>query len=495
VIGDGVTFTSTTYIYPFTASEWVERSATRGRNTGNNGMISFEVDDTLPQQWTDLFPLTKRLGITVGAAWITGNAAAWLPEAYRHGWEIISHTVDHGNVTVLTEAQIQAMAESTLASIEAITGTRENVGFVYPAHVRTADTDRILSKFFTRGRGVADDRLYPASGVRDWLVATHLLDNDFAGGTMPENVKDLLRAVASTNGRMAFYFHFDAPKKITHPPALTQMIAFARSLGIQVVNPSEMWGPRNITRDPYDELGTKWTLGANFTRSTDYTYKGANSLKFTPGGGFTSGSVTSQLIPIAPQPGMFSVYRASFRRKNTVAVSISAGYGIALVTAQTLRNLDGTKTTLATTYASVMHPTSGTTIPIADWERTSWPLYVAPCVDSMNIVVSPTNIAGGAAPIYFDEIKMELVDYTPSVTYQGTLNGTTTVRVATGVPNLSRHAITLQARAPIAGRLSYTVSGVSVVIVSTDAADTAVVDIVIHAGPSYNTMAFPTTGA
>src|SRR5690606_33926318 len=160
--------------------------------TGGRGLISIELDDALYQHWSMLFPVTKELGIPMSSAWHTANGERWIKEAHRHGWEIMSHLPSNLNaVTLLADGTLDAYAQESLDAVRAITGA-ERVGFVYPAHNRSLETDRVLSKYYSFGRGLAESRATPANTPNPWLTTAFFLDTHFTGGGVAQAVKDLL---------------------------------------------------------------------------------------------------------------------------------------------------------------------------------------------------------------------------------------------------------------------------------------------------------------
>ena len=499
VVGDGVTLTGA-WVYPFTTAELAGLSATATAARGGNGAVAFEVDDSLPEHWTDLFPLSKELGITFGDAWITGISAPWVTEAARHGWEFMWHGVDTTNLTAYTEAQLEAAIETGLTTMEAALGTRKDLGMVYPQHARSYETDRILSKYFTRGRGIADTTIYPTSPGQPWLTAAWATDPSLAGGVVSAALKERLRNVARTDGRAVLYIHFNNATKATQSAGLRELIPFIRSLGIQIVNPSQVWGPRNIAADPYDTESSRWTPSGHATRTTDAAYHGDHSFVVTtPAAASGTGTVWSAVpYSVSPCPGRFSVWRASFRyRADSEITTTGVLQGIRFLAGATLRTVDGASTTtLPGTGATPFLPAfPGTTIPAAQWVRVGELIYLEPATVAVSVAVSVQNLAAGSVPLYLDEFKVERLDEVSSVTYTATLNGVANVYVSTGVPNLSRQTIHITPKAAIAGRVSYTLNANLIALKSSDAADKAQVSITILPGSSYADATLPATGA
>lgn len=181
LVGDGVTFSPGSFVYPFNTAEIATISNNSSRSTGQ-GRIAIEIDDSLMNHWTHIFPACKKLGITMGTAWHTDFNSKWIPEAHRHGWEVIAHMPYDLDWRTVPLAEVEAGAVSCLNAIEAAIGTREGIGFVYPRHNRNSETDRVLSKYFTRGRGHNHPTIYKRGEGHPWMTTAFFLDPPFASG-------------------------------------------------------------------------------------------------------------------------------------------------------------------------------------------------------------------------------------------------------------------------------------------------------------------------
>ena len=499
LVGDGVKLVGTPVpnLYPFTSAEWSGLATARAA-TGGRGMVAFEVDDALPEHWTHLFPLTKELGITVGTAWHTGNGAKWVTEAVRHGWEPIFHLSANIEATTLTEAQLEAECAAGKQIIKDATG-RDRVGFVYPQHARSADTDRIFARHFTRGRGLSEARVYPADGTRGkWLVSSYAIDEALDNTLVNKKrlMHEALRAVAASNGRMVMYFHYQNSNRVKYDPALRELVAFIRDLGIDIVNPEVVWGNRVMPTDVYDD-DNRWTIYQLAERSTDRAYYGDHSVKISipSGTAFGSGLIGLPSVYVPPRPGAFSVWRASYRLWTTGATKQTISQGIGWSAALHYRDTAGGIVTKNRAAINAKQPTTSNTIPAANWERFSVPLYLGPAVSRVDFTLSAENIAEGGV-LYFDELTVELVDYVTAVTVPVTLAGTANVHAYHGVADIPQHTVIVHPQTPIAGQLTITSTPNRVSVASSNASDVGqVVLITVLPGASYNSMTFPATGA
>lgn len=178
---------------------------------------------------------------------------------------------------------MESVIEADLDNIEAQIGTREGIGFVYPQHLRSDETDRVLSKYFTRGRGVAGPHIYPQGAGHPWLTTARYLDSEFTGGTVSDAVKRDLQQIAATNGQMVFYMHMDGSNAASQISSVTEFVMLARELGIDIVNPGQIWGNRNMVPDPYVAKTTNVTVSGIATVDTTKAYHGSRSIKLTTG--------------------------------------------------------------------------------------------------------------------------------------------------------------------------------------------------------------------
>ena len=486
LVGDNVTFTPNSWVYPFTSDDLTTLSATRGKH-GGRGRIAIEVDDALLSHWTHLFPVTKRLGITVGTAWHTGNGAQWVHEAYRHGWEIMDHHPENiTSVQYLAEGRLDQVIEESLQKIEAITGTRDGIGFVYPQHGRSPETDRVLSKYYTRGRGGTAVTLYSHGVGTPWLTNAVPFDNYQEAGKIKSSLKRHLQQVASTDSGMVIYFHMTSSDHAEKLSALEDLVTYSRQLGIDIVNPNQIWASRNLVHDPYFENPDIWNIGSNAQWDENFSYHGGRSLLASPSLGNTIARVSAG-VSIPYRPGMFGVYRSSIRYYSEADMSVTSprqGFATQLTIGE--RRYDGASSPAKAFTVIRAFNEVNTTIPASDWGRVQDLVYIGPEVARLGLGVGLQN-AVGDHPLWVDEFKFEHVDWVSSVTYEATLSGTNNVWVSTGVPRVGRYEVQVIPETQPAGTISvFPSSSGNVVRVTSDSAeDVMKVKIVIHAGSSF----------
>ena len=469
LVGDGVTLTGTPYpnLYPFTSAEWVGRASARANEGSQSGVIAFELDDALPIQWQKIFPVTKELGIGIGVSWPTGNGARWIKEAWRHGWEIMAHGHNHETFGTIPIADVETICQQSVAAISAITGSAESIALIYPEHSRNAETDRVCSKYFIRGRGQAGGSSLSRDTPNPWMTSAYFLDSAYN-----EDMKRAIDAVARTNGRLVFYCHAGLTTWQNTADLLRQITRRARALGVRIDLPSNVYPSRRLTPDAYFELDpTKWSIPAPLSLDTERAYKGTSSVKFTAAtSGTTHGTLSwPQHIPHASRPGRFGVYRASFRYWADSTITMSTTYGARFGTAGNTVGMDGLLTTGPLLDVGAVVATS---LPAAQWDRKSAYFILGPDIVSFSPVLKFYYVAANSV-FWLDEVKLDAVRSVSSLSYTATLNGTAGVKISTGLYRPAAYPAAVTPLGAVAGRLYVTaaVEGDTLTVYSTDAAD------------------------
>lgn len=477
LVGESATVSPGSWVYPFKPHEWIGRSSRAG-NVGGAGRIAIEVDDAASAQWTTLFPLTKELGVPLSLSWHTGfSSTGWVHEAYRHGWEIMSHLPDNFRAPdLLNEGTLDAMAQESLDAVRNIVGPDVPVGFVYPAHVRNDETDRVLSKYYDRGRGAAGTVTYSRDMPNEWLTTAYALDPHFAGGVISEEAKNLLRHVARTDSQMVFYMHWITGDEPTKGPALAQFVRHAQSLGIEIVTSGQIWGDRNYVGDPYFE-GDTWNTNGGATISETTSYHGGKSAEFVaPGPSNMIANVYSPRFPVESKPAMFTRLQLSYRRHNTDVVEFSSnGQGIRPkgVVGYRKRNGDGIRTTGLTNLGGIPNPMEGQTLEPGDWVKETHEILLNPSVSACSFGVGAINMLPGSE-VYVDELRVEPAGHVREYVMVAKLLGTGNLFIRTPVVDLhTKCHVHVEPVSPLAGSLTIVESGnTNLRIFSSDSADT-----------------------
>lgn len=486
LVGENATVSPESWVFPFKPHEWVGRSSRAG-NVGGAGRIAIEVDDAASAQWTTLFPLTKALGVPLSLSWHTGfSSTGWVHEAYRHGWEIMSHLPDNFRAPdLLAGGTLDAMAQESLDAVRGIVGPDVPVGFVYPAHIRTDETDRVLSKYYDRGRGAAGAVTYSREMPNEWLTTAYALDPHFAGGVISEEAKRLLRHVSRTDSQMVFYMHWITGDEPTKGPALTQFVRYAQSLGIEIVTSGQIWGDRNYVDDPYFTKPGWLTVGGAAISET-VSYHGGKSAAFAaPGPGNMIASVYGARRPVESKPAMFTKIRLSYRRRNTSDVAFSSnGQGIKPkgVIGYRKRTGEQVRATGLADLGGVVNPMVGQSVPAGEWVQETCEILLNPSVSECSFGVGVSNMLPGSE-LYVDELRAEPAGHVREHMQIAKLAGTGNVFIRTPVVDLhTKCHIHLEPVAPMVGTLTMVAYGNSALrIYSSDAADT--MDVRVHITP------------
>ena len=414
LVGDGVTFTPASHVYPFRIGEMAARSV-EAPMEGGRGAIAFEVDDADPSHWQSLFPLTKELGVPFGLSWITGRAGTeWVKEAARHGWELMSHLTYDTDATAVSSAELETIAEESVDALEWATGTRAGHGIVYPRHVRSMETDRILSKYFARGRAGSYRNARPMDAPNPWGYQAFDFDGHLGGG-MSDEMKDILNSVAASNSKMVFFTHWRASGAENLSIGFREMVNYARNLGIAIKLPKQLMTRPQIVPDPYFErdVWTKTTSGGEY--DTTVKYHGTKSVKADSTGNV---GMQSSSVFVGSRPGFFTVARVGVRVKTEGAAASSYTQGILFKMQTYTRDEHGHRSSSPVVTMPPLVP--GPAIPAQDWTRYRKTLFINPNVDLILPRWHAQNIREGE--LWLDESQIDIVDYVPEMEVEATTN-------------------------------------------------------------------------
>lgn len=487
LVMDKGTFSEGSFLYPFKSSDWVGGARRQG-NSGGRGRIAIEVDDSTIWQWRTLFPITKKLGIPLSVAWHADNTTTkWTHEAYRHGWELLSHLPYNIDSRVaLSEGILDDLAQQSLDAIRAIVGPDKPVGFVYPMHNRDAATDQVLQKYYDRGRGIAGARNYSQDVAHDWLTSAAQLDPHLTADGTTEFMRRMLRDISRVDGQMVFYMHWVQADLPVKGPGLIDFVRYAQSLGIEIVTSGQIWGDKNLVDDPYIE-GDGWVNIYGADTTTDDAYHGDRSFKVTaediPDGGSAYGFTR---LPVPAKPGMYTKMQLSFRRKNATEISFSAPH-VGLRPAGVLasrRSDDSVTASGATPFIS--DPDLGTTLPPSDWERQTYDVWLPPTIAEFSPGVMVQNLLPGGE-IFLDDFRAVHTGYATEYITTATLNGTNNVFLYPPVVYLgTRNYVHIEPAAALVGSLDVSLSPERIWVKSTSSLDTMPIRIRITPRESWH---------
>ena len=519
LVGDGIKFVqgtvqaTVTGIYPFTLEEWSRRGNAEAATAPTRGVVGIELDDALAIHWRDVFPLFKEMGVTFGVVWPVENGAIWIKEAYRHGFEIIAHGLQNEKYHLLTQAEIEANANTMLDAVEGVTGHRDNVAFVYPQHSRNEQSDEVLRRYFSRGRGGASSTVYPYNAGHGWLISANPAGTEYSGGELSDRFKYWLQQLAATNGRALIYLHYITMNDTTSLASLRKIIEYCQYLGIRIARPSDVVGNTQLISDPFFEksFGERWATQSgntmNTTLSTDEAYWGSQCLKGENTGG-------NQSLAIYPRPTTlwrirnaqngFSLYKFKIRRKHG-AYQVFSHQSLTFTLQQYGINLASGGSGLSYGNASVgatlvdelgLRPAganAGVTIPATDgWQVFERIVAIDSSVTEFLPGITSASMAG-SPPLYYDDFTVEYLCSVPTLSFRVGLNGTDDVRIFAGLSRPGNVKATATPRGAVAGNVILSHSSSSMWhLRSTNATDTAEVDIVFTPSGLYGDLPFAT---
>ena len=138
--------------------------------SSNAGVITITFDDGFATTYTNAYPVLKGLGITADAAvnptpidqgWGDYMTPAQVQELWDNGWAVVSHTMDHADLTTLSAPAMEAEIRDSKAWIVA-----HNYGpssmFVVPFHSWGPREKTTIAKYHKYVRGHTIDEWSPA---------------------------------------------------------------------------------------------------------------------------------------------------------------------------------------------------------------------------------------------------------------------------------------------------------------------------------------------
>jgi peptidoglycan/xylan/chitin deacetylase (PgdA/CDA1 family) len=136
----------------------------------SGGVITITFDDGFATTYTNAYPVLKGLGLVADAAvnptpidegWGDYMTPPQVRELSANGWAIVSHTMDHADLTTLSAGAMEAEIRDSKAWI-----VKNNYGpasmFVVPFHAWGARERAMVAKYHTYARGHTIDEWSPA---------------------------------------------------------------------------------------------------------------------------------------------------------------------------------------------------------------------------------------------------------------------------------------------------------------------------------------------
>jgi hypothetical protein len=161
--------TPTTTIYKYTVALCAGQAPPPPPPTPSAGIITLTFDDGFKTTWTNVYPVLKGLGLKANIAvnptpidegWSDYMTLANLNALWADGWSIVSHTMDHQDLTKLSASAMEAEIRDSKAWVIAKGFGPSNV-FVVPFH-SWGDRERtMIMKYHKYTRGHTIDEWSP----------------------------------------------------------------------------------------------------------------------------------------------------------------------------------------------------------------------------------------------------------------------------------------------------------------------------------------------
>ena len=220
------------------------RAVVGSRNTeASRALVSFIDDDGADAVLSVLKPLFVAKGVPCALS-IPGNSSLVTDPAKRaevkalqddNGWEVLSHTMAHTNLTTMTDAEIEADCQTFL---ETFTGYGLHVNSIsYPWGAINAAQYPIISKYFVAGfdTGTLDNT---ATATKDYAIHRRALGTSMTAGldTLAE-FQALIDAAVVGDYWLVFMMHsgvegFDST-------LVGQVIDYVLASEVEIVGPSD----------------------------------------------------------------------------------------------------------------------------------------------------------------------------------------------------------------------------------------------------------------
>lgn len=216
-------------------------------------MVTFFFDDGATEDYDNVFPIFEAQG-EVGAVCIVtdiadaGASTTWteILEMSAAGWEVVNHSKSHANLTTLTEVQVVADIESSMAAF-ATHGLTPTV-FAYPNNASNHIVRRVVRDYFQGARGGG---YVPNSYALDQFNIKSIVFDDLSSITSYQRLVD---RVAITGEWLCFYGHtggYDA----TELTNLDTFIDYVQTKNVPIVTPSAALAVIGNTIEAGDAFG------------------------------------------------------------------------------------------------------------------------------------------------------------------------------------------------------------------------------------------------
>ena len=194
-------------------------------------LVTFVFDDGTVSDYTNMLPLFEAQGEVACSALVTdllGSSGSYLTTAQvieleAAGWEILSHTVTHPDLTGLSESEIREELLDSKTFLEDLGLTVNN--FVYPFHAHNAAVRAITREYYRSARG--------QTGLNPLILDTHNLEcYDADDHTLLSTYQGYVDAAEAGERWVIFLLHATDADDVT---AIGTLIDYIQAKNISIV--------------------------------------------------------------------------------------------------------------------------------------------------------------------------------------------------------------------------------------------------------------------
>ena len=244
-------------------------------------VVTFTDDDGVAKVYTKLKPLFDSKGITGSVSIISNKVDVWLTqsqllEMQNSGWEIISHTVTHRNLTTITNQEIVTELRDSKSQLESFGFKIRSL--MYPNGAHNAFIQETAKEYY-ESAGISWDvvNTCPINSFRIKRVPVGNYTVNGANTDTLDYYKAQVDYAIANNGWVVFMTHIDAISDVQFG-YLGELIDYVKSLNVSIMNYS----------DAYDLFKNNLEIGE--------VYKGGVT---SPGQAF-DGSIPTPYLAISP---------------------------------------------------------------------------------------------------------------------------------------------------------------------------------------------------
>lgn len=219
------------------------------------GAITITFDDGWRTVYTNALPILREHGLPANVA-VYPNAIGWdgfldedqLQALHDAGWSIVSHSMSHPQLTLLSDDELHDELRESRAWIEE-RGFRGSNIFIVPYHDWGERERAAIEEYYDAARGISYNQFWPDTIV-EWRptdpYALTAVEPEFLPYTTPEGretLRQLLARVAEKGEYIDVFFHQIPDEDVDDFRKLVEIIAEHKAL----VRPfHELFGPPRV---------------------------------------------------------------------------------------------------------------------------------------------------------------------------------------------------------------------------------------------------------